>query len=168
KSNTFSPFDLSIFFKSLSYRVQNINIEGAALVGEKIFILNRGVQATPSQMITVNSKTLSIISIASIDFGLLKGLPLHGSEICFYDNDLYALAVAEDADNSYDDGEIIGSTLVQISVDDFHIKKQWMFENTIKAEGLCRYTIDNNERWLITTDPDGVGHSDFFTLEIKS
>ena len=159
-TNQFSPYDLKPFFQKLSLQFPQINIEGALLFGEVLLLMNRGVNDSPSSIITVDKNSWDILKSTQINFGKLKGVPLHGSEISFFDNCIYALAVAEDASNSYDDGAIIGSSLCKISLKDFSIIDQWQFDLAIKAEGLCRY----QNHWLITTDPDGAGISEFYTF----
>jgi hypothetical protein len=88
---------------------------------------------------------------------------LHGSELSLFEGALYALAVAEATANSYDDGEIRGSSLVKLSLEPsekFKVLEQWIFDRPVKLEGLCRW--DN--KWLVATDPDGNGLSEFYTF----
>lgn len=157
----FSLRDLSEFFAHLGDRVAKVNIEGALKTPGKIILMNRGVKSHPSSMICVDDKTWKIYMIMDIDFGRVDGIALHGSELCLWDDNLYALLVAEDADNSYDDGQILGSALVKMSVDDFQVNDQWQFDGGTKMEGLCRF---HNERWLVVTDPDGKGQSEFYSF----
>lgn len=159
-SNTFTALDLTDFFLRLGKVVPLINLEGAAHVGDQFLFLNRGVQSNPSSLISVNSKNFAINSVTQIDFGKIEDVHLHGSELCVFEDQLYALAVAENCDNSYDDGEIVGSALCKISLNNFKIEEQWLFDKKIKTEGLCRF----QDEWLVATDPDGVGHSEFFTF----
>lgn len=161
-TNRFLPFDMSNFFRELSKYVTEINIEGIAVHDGNYLFLNRGVQANPSTIISVNSKSFKINSVTRIDFGLIGETPLHGSELCIFENKLYALAVGEATTNSYDDGEILGSVLVRISLENLVIQDRWIFDQQIKAEGLCR-SLDH---WLVATDPDGGGHSEFYQFSL--
>lgn len=161
ESNHFTPFDMSGFFNKLGKLVALINLEGSVIYGDNYLFMNRGVQADPSSIISVNPKSFNINSITKMDFGSIDGTPLHGSELCIFEDNLYALAVAEASSNSYDDGQILGSSIFKISLDTFQILDQWKFDKPIKTEGLCRW--QNN--WLVTTDPDGIGQSEFFSFE---
>lgn len=161
-SNHFSSFDMSGFYKDLASEVQQINIEGSAVFGGNYLFMNRGIQSEASSLITVDPTTFKIKSVLPIDFGSIEGVRLHGSELCVYQNNLFALAVAEASPNSYDDGEIFGSSIFKISLDSFNILDQWKFDRPIKAEGLCRW----KDKWLVVTDPDGVGISEFFSFTI--
>jgi hypothetical protein len=160
--NSFLPFDMSDFFQELSHKITSINIEGAVVYGENYLFLNRGVQADASSIISVNAKTFAINSVTKINFGSIEEIALHGSELCIFENALYALAVAEDSANSYDDGKILGSSLFKISLDDLKIQDSWQFDKAIKTEGLCRW----RNLWLVATDPDGQGSSEFFTFSL--
>ena len=159
-THKFSPVDWSSFYANLSKSGIELNIEGAAIYQNNYLLLNRGVKSELSSIINITPETLNIKNITKIDFGKIEGISLHGSELCIYDNYLYAMAVAEDSPNSYDDGKILGSSLAKISLQNFQIVDQCFFDRPIKSEGLCRY---GNE-WLVTTDPDGAGSSEFYSF----
>jgi len=162
ETNYFVTLDLSDFFKALSLKVKKINIEGAEINGLNILFLNRGVGKNKSSIIKVVADNFKIISIHKLNFGSIKDVELHGSELCIFENHLYALAVAENTSNSYDDGLIMGSALFKLSLESFDILDSWVFDRQIKTEGLCRY----KNQWLVATDPDGVSCSEFFVFEI--
>ena len=162
-SQQFKVQDFSILYKDLFTRASEVNIEGAVKFGDEYLFLNRGVQSQLSSIVSVNSKTLMIDSITDIDFGSIEMTYLHGSELSLFEGALYALAVAEATANSYDDGEIRGSSLVKLSLEPsekFKVLEQWIFDRPVKLEGLCRW--DN--KWLVATDPDGNGLSEFYTF----
>jgi hypothetical protein len=135
-----------------------INLEGAEIYGDSYLFLNRGIQNDLSSIMKVNSISLKIEQFFKIDFGSVAGVPLHGSELCLFDEALYILAVAEASPNSYEDGAIFGSSLQKVTLDTFQIIGQWKFDRPVKLEGLCRW----QNKWLVTTDPDGNGASEFF------
>lgn len=159
-TNQFSPVDMSELYKNLFNILPLINIEGAAIVGENYLFLNRGIKANVSSIISVDVNSLEIQSVTEIDFGSIGETNLHGSELCLFGDSLYAVAVAEASDNSYDDGEILGSSFIRICPKTLNILEQWQFDRPIKVEGLCRF----QNKWLVATDPDGVGQSEFFTF----
>lgn len=159
-SNMLSPFDMSDFYIKLAKEVALINLEGAVVFGENYLFMNRGIQSDLSSIISVNPKSFNINSIVRIDFGSRDGIHLHGSELCLFQDDLFVLAVAEASLNSYDDGEIFGSSLFKISLKNFQIQDQWKFDKLIKVEGLCRW----QDKWLVATDSDGAGESEFFSF----
>lgn len=163
--NQFSILDFKKLFDNLTKQLENLNIEGSVFFEEKYIFMNRGVQLKQSSLVTIDPTTFVIKSIDKIDFGLTKGVRLHGSELCVFEDCLYALAVAENSSNSYDDGEIVGSVLFKLSLkpgDCFRIIDQWDFDKIIKLEGLCRW----HDNWLVATDPDGFGLSEFFNFKI--
>lgn len=154
--HSFTSLDLSHFFS----KIPSINLEGGAKIGEHLILMNRGVRNQPSSLITAHAQTFSILNIVNIDFGDIGGQPLHGSELCMDEGQLFSLAVAEDSDNSYDDGEILGSVLCQIDWMSGKVVSRQIFPFKIKTEGLCPY---KNE-WLVVTDPDGTGISEFYQV----
>lgn len=159
---SFVLLDMSEFFLNLSHRVELINLEGAAVFEQNYLFMNRGIGSNLSSLISVNPKSFVINDIFPIDFGCINGVGLHGSELCLFKNYLFVLAVAEASPNSYDDGEILGSSLVKLSLDNFQILDQWIFDLPIKAEGLCRW----QDKWLMASDPDGIGLSEFFSFDL--
>ena len=144
-------------------KVSDVNIEGSIKIGSTYLFLNRGIGNKLSSIICVNSKSLTIDSIIDISFGTIGMTYLHGSELSFFDGSLYALAVAEATPNSYDDGEILGSSLFKLSLEPsekFKVLDKWIFDRPVKLEGLCRW----QNKWLVATDPDGNGLSEFYTF----
>ena len=161
-NKSFVTIDMSEFFHKLSEKVSLINLEGAAIYDKNYLFMNRGINDDLSSIISVNPKTFNINKISKIDFGSIKGTKLHGSELCIFENHLFALATAEASPNSYDDGEVLGSAIFKLSLDKLKVLDKWKFDRPIKAEGLCRW----NDKWLIATDPDGVGESEFFSFDL--
>lgn len=159
-TNKFTPLNFGLMYKNLWNKIPLINIEGAVLYKGNYLFLNRGIMSSKSSIISVRSKTLDIEQIVEIDLGIIGDVFLHGSELCIHENFLYLLGVAEDADNSYDDGPIIGSSLFKFSLADFKVLDRWKLNLPIKAEGLCRW----KDRWIICTDPDGAVPSKFYSF----
>ncbi len=162
QSHEFTAFDMLPFFQLLNHKLGSLNVEGTAIDGDDYIFMNRGALAEQSSLVRVEVSTLLIKSICKLDFGFLKDIPLHGSELCLFENKIYALAVAEDTSNSYDDGKVVGSALFEILLSDFSIQNAWQFELAVKLEGLCRY----QNQWLVSTDPDGLGPSEFFSFDL--
>lgn len=154
--------DLRSFFNALREKIEFINIEGGVIYKDTIILLNRGVQKNLSSMVILQKETMEILKIIPLNFGEINSINLHGSELCIYNDFIYALAVGENSDNSYDDGEIAGSGLFKFSLNTFELVEHWIFDLKAKTEGLCRF---NNE-WLVVTDPDGMGLSEFYTFTI--
>lgn len=161
-NNQFNPFEVLNLYADLKGKISSVNIEGAEFFRNHILLLNRGVSDQQSSLIKVNPKSFKIESNVSIEFGSIDGVPLHGSELCLFNDNLYVLAIAEDTPNSYDDGVVLGSSLFKLSVDSFEILEQWNFDKATKLEGLCRW----NNTWLVASDPDGMGPSQFYSFSL--
>lgn len=162
QTHEYSAFDMLPFFQLLNHKLGSLNVEGTAVDGSDYVFMNRGVGANLSSLVRVDIDTLHIKQITALDFGMLGRVALHGSELCVFQNKLFALAVSEDSPNSYDDGEVKGSALFEISLNDFKIQRSYKFDRVVKLEGLCRW----QQQWLASTDPDGVGPSEFFSFQL--
>jgi len=162
KLNQFSQKSLTDLYLNFSKVLTQINIEGTTLYQDSYIFLNRGVGTELSSLVVVDAKTFRIELVKTIDFGAISGCPFHGSEMCIFKGKLFTVAVAEATENTYDDGEIMGSALFQICLSHFEILNQWMFDLPVKIEGLCRM----QDKWLVATDPDGRGQGEFFTFNL--
>ena len=162
-NHQFSQIDMSFFYQRLSNKLNHVNIEGAVVHQSHYLFLNRGVKKELSSILRINPDNFEIETITPIEFGSINNVSLHGSELYIFNNHLFAVAVAEATENAYDDGKVLGSHFFQINLENFLIEKQWRFNESIKIEGLCRH----QDKWLITTDPDGLGHSDYFSFNVN-
>lgn len=158
-SQKFRKDNFENLFSRLSEQIENINIEGAVRWHNQLILLNRGVQNSESRIVVVSSD-FKVEASYAISFGDLNSVPAHGTELCLFDDRLFALFSAENTVDSYNDGEVVGSGIAEISLQDFSLRSRSIFDRPIKAEGLARW----NGKWLLCTDPDGSGGSEFYSF----
>jgi len=101
--------------------VAEMNIEGFTDCKDKLLFFNRGNTQQPNQLIITDQKILKKqfpdkFKVMPVNIGTLNQIALGISGACYDEqNDvLFLTASAEDTNNAYDDGEIIGSTLAVV------------------------------------------------------
>lgn len=147
------------FYRNLNRLSPSINLEGAAINRGDIYFFNRGNNIDKSELFKFNDQ-LSYLDHWSVELPSIDGYSSHGTEICFSKNRLFILFCSENTNNSYDDGEILGSGIVEYCLETRTILRHQLFDLKIKPEGLVFF----DDQWLICTDPDGNGTSQFFSL----
>lgn len=98
--------------------IVEMNIEGFTDCKDKLLFFNRGNTQAPNQLIITDQKILKKqfpdkFKVVPIKIGTLNNIALGISGACYDEkNDILLLtASAEDTNNAYDDGEIIGSAI---------------------------------------------------------
>lgn len=143
--------DLTGLRNSLLPDIPELNIEGSALSGDTLFLLQRGNgEQGLNALIKVDKKTLQVLSVTPVDLGTLRGNTI-GFTDAFIENDLiYFVAVAETAKSTYDDGAFTGAILGKM---DFSGKLLSAIDLSIahKPEGLW---LDKDTIYLVTDADD--------------
>lgn len=109
----------SFFSKIESQKIiQEINIEGFANYKDRLLFFNRGNTPEPNYLIITSlaifeNSDVNDLRIIPIEIGKLNGVNLGISGACIDEqNDiLFITASAEDTNNAYDDGAILGSVI---------------------------------------------------------
>lgn len=172
--------DLGSFYDLLrkDKQVKELNIEAAATIDNQIVLFNRGGNFQENLLIfpekniwentipTYTSKRISIPSIDTIPAGI------SGAAFDPQTGHLWICASAEDTQNAYDDGKIVGSligiiydfpskmNLANLTLDDFVI---WKEEPILKIESLCISANLGNQQYEITTVADNDDGSSILT-----
>lgn len=174
-----SIFSLANFYafyqKIANLNLAEINIEALVFQKDSLLIFNRA----NNQMLNVKLDSFfhclqhadfePEIRVQSLSLGTLNGCPLGISGACSLGNSIYFTASAERTENWYDDGEIEGSCIGCIALDeDFQITdlKQVEFKNEndlmrTKLEGI---TCDESHFYLISDNDEQA--SEFFKVRI--
>lgn len=165
-------FDLSPLYHSLGQQFPQLNIEGAAALDGKLRLLQRGNGEDSSNAIidldlhdsieaASQGKALTpdlIRGTKSVDLGSTTGSQ---GEVPWTFTDLTSLgdgrslfiAAAEDTDNPYDDGEILGSAVGVMEADGTISQLRPTVQN-VKLEGLAVETTDEGLQAYLVTDGD--------------
>lgn len=148
-------FDISPVYDALRQQFVDLNIEGVSVVGEHLRLLQRGnssqsgnavidLKLAPFLLAATRGRPVgaeTIAKVCEVDLGTVTGS--HGpvrwtfTDLCPLTNgrSLFT-AAAEDTDNPYEDGEIIGSAVGVLEADGTvsHFQK---VEQIVKLEGIA-------------------------------
>lgn len=173
-------FDLKLVYDALRERFVDLNIEGASVVGEHLRLLQRGnssqsgnalidLKLAPFLLAAMRGKSVGaevLAKVQDVDLGTVPGsqgpvrwtftdlCPLGGGRSIF-------TAAAEDTDNPYEDGEIIGSALGVLEADgtvSFFRK----VDQVVKLEGVA---VAGDTIYLVTDSDNPEEPATLFQLK---
>ncbi|MEQ1722686.1 MAG: hypothetical protein ABL930_05890 [Pseudobdellovibrio sp.] len=170
--------DFSQIYKSLNTEFSELNIEGAAFVDSKLILLQRGNGIlAQNALIEIDGKDIledtvikseRILKINKINLGKLQNINLGFTDACYADGILFFLAVAEDSNSTYDDGQYVGACIGYINKNAEAILLNKL-DCPLKPEGLWVEKINLGYKCYIVTDADcteqlsGLYMGEFFT-----
>jgi hypothetical protein len=148
-----------------------INIEGAACVGEELWLFHRGntgpqdagpavirfARAAVESSLSATGRTApEPVGCVGFDLGEVEGVRLGFTDAVAVGERVYYLAVAEASPNAVDDGRICGSQLGVIDGQVVRAARLELEGAPIKAEGLAFATGGERRHAWISIDPDDV------------
>jgi hypothetical protein len=151
--------DLSRTFQFLQQNVSELNIEGAVLQEDNIYLFQRGNGAlNKNSMIVLKlneflNGDIQNLKILPIDLGQIKQTPYSFTDATLGPNgDIYFLAAAEKSQSTYDDGEFVGAIIGSLNYlgEIIFIKD---LEIEAKPEGIA---FDEHGSFFIITDEDDI------------
>ena len=160
---------------------KEINIEAATMVEEELWLFNRAHHSQPNHLIkcTVIGDEIDIIEIQEIPSITYHGHIL-GISGAAYDKELHILwltASAESTENSYDDGEILGSVIFKSfcinGVFDILEAERWELTNIDpklnqqKIESICVSDNSPNNYHLVIIADNDIGDTEIFELKVS-
>lgn len=159
--------DLSGLLSSLQDALDEVNIEGALVVGDRLLLIqrgNRGRAVNAVLSVELNVFLLALESgdsvgelpfdFRSVDLGSTRGIPWGFTDAsALPDGRIVFTAVAEDTADSYVDGPCAGAA-VGILTRDGQIVRFDELQPTIKVEGIHAEPTGSRIRLLLVTDAD--------------
>ena len=187
--DTIKKINTSAFYSIFRDRnlVVEMNIEGFSDCKDKLLFFNRGNTQQANQLIITDKNVLkkqfpSRFKVMPIIIGALNNVSLGISGACYDEkNDVLLLtASAEDTNNAYDDGEIIGSCLgivfnaydklnnKELVIDEFiELERIDVAFSKQKIESICiTNQSDKNYTCVLVADNDD-GKSALFEIKIE-
>lgn len=142
----------------------DLNLEGAALVGDEFVLLQRGNRSdTRSALIFIAMRDLQQALVTQhfevtraprmvdMDLGMRDDIPWSCTDLTVLaDGDLLASAVLENTDDAYQDGPCLGSALVRLAPDGA-LRWQRNLDTLSKVEGVA---VDGDVVWLVSDADD--------------
>jgi hypothetical protein len=143
-------------FSELSKEFNELNIEGGVVIGDELYLFQRG-NGPKNQNGIIILNLVAFLSneklkfkILPIDLGTLKGINLSFTDATVAGTKILFLAVAEDSNSTYFDGEVAGSVL-GIMNPRGEILCTTPLATSSKPEGLC-YSSSEKCFYVVTDD----------------
>lgn len=162
--------DLSPILSPLDDKFSALNIEGAVVSGNELRLFQRGNKRNSENAIirfqlstlldALSSEPAGAIKPSAVnlfDLGQIDGIPFCFTDAAALPNgDMVFTAVAEDTDNSYDDGPCAGAA-IGIAGNDGILRCLHRLDRPYKVEGIDARVDSDVLRLLLVTDADDAG-----------
>lgn len=159
--------DFSALYEKLQSDLEELNIEGGVISGAKFKLLQRGNgKLGKNAIIDLDLKKLIeclvsvrclpdnlVLGINFVDLGKLGAVPLGFTDGFVIDECFYFLAVAENTDSTYEDGQFMGAVLGKMK-SDRNVGASWRINCTEKPEGLWMEKSEGKYKIFLVTDAD--------------
>lgn len=143
--------DFTDLYQQLTLQFEELNIEGAIATPKKLMLFQRGNgKHHQNAIIEVDLSLKNILNIHHIQLGKFQDIPLSFTDATFYQGKIYFLAVAEDSEDTYEDGKVHGSVLGILN-DHGEIEKTFILNCKSKPEGI---SIADHYIYVVTDDDD--------------
>jgi len=165
------PVDLKPLYADIFERFAELNIEGAFVTGESLVLLQRGTGAGESAAIRYDLAevmawlagrrpgALPACSVRSVDLGVADGIAFAFTDGAALADGSWAFsAVAEDRDDSYDDGPCVAAAIGVCGSDDV-VRSLELLEPTRKVEGIEARVVGTTAFLTLVTDADDPDHA---------
>jgi hypothetical protein len=167
--------DLRPLYEALDRRVHELNLEGAVISGDDVFLAQRGNGARRENALIRLDRArfeeeleagalteASFREVVPVVLGALGGVALSLTDLCLGPHgELLFTAAAEATDNPYEDGVVAGSIIGVVDgrgrVDD-----RLVVAEGVKLEGIC--WLDAGELRLVADPDDPTAHAPLFRL----
>lgn len=151
-----TEISFKLVYQELELLFPELNIEGAVVLNNSISLFQRGNgKLHQNAVIQLNLESfladkVKDLKVQNIDLGRLKDIPLSFTDAALFNGQCYFVAVAENTESTYTDGEFIGAVLGELSPGG-EVLKMTPLDINSKPEGL---TFDNEYFYLVTDDDD--------------
>lgn len=173
KSKKIKTIDFSKHFENLkktaSLSNDELNIEGLIITSDKSYFFQRGNSINASNGIFILDETTNEIAFKTIKLPELNNIEASFTDAILVNENIYFLAAVENTISTYDDGEILGTFLCEMKLDDFVITKTLFLSEENKFEGITLYQQNETQlTFLLCEDNDTeVLESSIFKLTIN-
>ena len=160
------PVDLSAILKPLGRTFDELNIEGAVVLGNEVRLFQRGNKSGSANAIirfpilpflaaltAANESALEPLAIHTMDLGGTGGIPFSFTDAAALPNgDMLFTAIAEDTDDAYNDGPCTASAIGIVSGGG-DLRRLVPLEAPHKIEGVDA-RVEGGVIKLLVTDAD--------------
>jgi hypothetical protein len=162
--------DASRLFNAMAAEVDDVNVEGAVVIDDRLVLMHRGNARHPScALVSFDLQPLlqsidgddrlgrvRVVSVRRYDLGKIDDAPLTFTDgAALSDGALLFAAVAEQTDDSYEDGPCRGAALGEIGPDG-NLRCIEYLRGSYKIEGVHAEPQGRGYRLFAVTDADDV------------
>jgi hypothetical protein len=160
-SGSVTLLDLQPLFAALAPLTTEINLEGAAVRGDRLLLFSRGNMADPETCIfetalaaVTGDELVEITLVKTLALPQIDGVPLTVTDACCLGDGQFLLStVAEVTDDSYADGDILGAAIVLLNAE-LDVLAIEPLEPTFKIEGIAARRTASGAELLCVSDAD--------------
>lgn len=159
--------DFSEIYKSLKTQFSELNIEGACVFDNKLMLFQRGNGASGKNAVIAIDlagfcndlenataiKAQHILTMTEHNLGHLEGHKLDFTDACVVGDKIWFLAVAEDSQSTYDDGQYYGAIIGCLDATGKEIAR-YAIDCATKPEGLWVDLESQRLCFYVVTDAD--------------
>jgi hypothetical protein len=160
--------DAASMFERLNSEVDDLNIEGAFVSGDRLMLMHRGNRSHPANAIIGLSlravlrsiarddslASFPILSVRRYDLGTVQGIPLCFTDgAALPDGELVFSAVAEDTADNYSDGPCVAAAIGTIGTEG-KVQVLNYIDRACKVEGIHAERDGAGVRLWLVTDAD--------------
>lgn len=151
--------DFSKSFDSLmkigAISAENINIEGFIATANKTLLFQRGNGLQAKNGIFEIFKNNKVIKFTPITLPKINNIEASFTDAILVNQTIYFLAAVENTTSTYDDGEILGTFLGKMRLEDFSIETSHLISTKNKFEGITLFQQNKTEiEFLLCEDND--------------
>jgi hypothetical protein len=159
------PVELSLapLYDGLRAQLDDLNVEGAAVAGERLWLAQRGngargtnalvelsLAATLAAIEHERSLASDALSVTEYELGSAAGVPLGFSDLApLPDGRLAYCAVAEEGESTYFDGDCVGAAFGTLTPGARAAPAQWPLTQPHKVEGVAVTGVSGGEASLL-------------------
>ena len=153
--------DLIPLFAEISSLVQQVNLEGGVVDGDRLLLFNRGNMVVPATQV-IETSVAAVLSESDatarlareLELPEIQGVPLTVTDACRLQDGCFLLsAVAEATDNSYSDGKLAGAAFVLLDAE-LKVIAMEIAEPSVKIEGIIAKRAADGIEIFCVTDAD--------------
>jgi hypothetical protein len=160
-SDSVAVIDQQPLFAQIAGLVAEVNLEGAAVRGDRLLLFNRGNVTNPETCIfetalaaLVGGDDAEVRLIKTLALPIIDGVPLTVTDACGLGEDQFLMsAVAEVTDDSYADGDILGAAIILLDAN-LDVLAIEALEPTHKIEGIAAQRTATGADLLCVSDAD--------------
>lgn len=159
-TNAIKERSLTKLYKKLKQTTQisdeELNIEGALYHNENLFLLQRGNgENSKNGVFKLNCKDNLDVKFTAIELPKIQNVEATFTDGILVNEKIYFLAAVENTSSTYNDGEILGSFIGCLSLDQLELEFTKKISDTNKFEGLTLYNkTETSIEFLLCEDND--------------